>query len=98
MTLAGETRPRKRAPQGTPAADLVTRLTGTHPMIYTYPNFASSYLTSTVTSHPLWIASYDHTDPATDSSVTGPWNGAYAFWQYTGSPSRIALIAIGACM
>ncbi len=63
----------------------VNRLTGTNPLIYTYPSFAKSYLDSTVTSHPLWIASYDHTDPASNPSVTGPWNGAYAFWQYTGS-------------
>jgi lysozyme len=63
----------------------VHQLTGTNPLIYTYPSFAQSYLDSTVTSHPLWIASYDHTDPASNPSVTGPWNGTYAFWQYTGS-------------
>jgi lysozyme len=63
----------------------VKRLTGAISTIYTYPSFAKSYLDSSVTSNPLWIASYDHTDPASNPSVTGPWNGAYAFWQYTGS-------------
>ena len=63
----------------------VKRLTGAISTIYTYPSFAKSYLDSTATSNPLWIASYDHTDPASTPSVTGPWNGAYAFWQYTGS-------------
>jgi lysozyme len=63
----------------------VKRLTGAISTIYTYPSFAQSYLDSSATSNPLWIASYDHTDPASNPSVTGPWNGAYAFWQYTGS-------------
>ncbi|HZZ44895.1 MAG TPA: glycoside hydrolase family 25 protein [Tepidisphaeraceae bacterium] len=58
--------------------------TGVQPIIYTYPSFASG-LNSTVTAYPLWIASYDHTDPATNPSVTGPWKGSYAFWQYTGT-------------
>ncbi len=57
--------------------------TGVHPVVYTYPNFAQTYLTSAVTVNKLWIASYDHTDPASNPSVTGPWNGAYEFWQYT---------------
>jgi lysozyme len=57
--------------------------TGLESIVYTYPSFASSNLNSTVTSHPLFIASYDHTNPASNPSVTGPWNGSYAFWQYT---------------
>lgn len=61
----------------------VKRLTGLDSIIYTYPSFASSYLNSTVTTHPLFIASYDHNDPSVKTSVTGPWNGKYSFWQYS---------------
>ena len=57
--------------------------TGLESIVYTYPSFASSYLTTAVTGHPLFIASYDHNDPSVKTSVTGPWAGKYAFWQYT---------------
>lgn len=63
--------------------------TGLESIIYTFPSFAKSYLNSTVTAHPLFIASYDQKDPAFNPSVTGPWNGKYAFWQYT-STGRVA--------
>ena len=57
--------------------------TGLNSIIYSYPSFIADNLDSTVTSHPLFIASYDHTDPSVKTSVTGPWNGVYSFWQYT---------------
>src|SRR5262249_49358947 len=33
---------------------------GVDPIIYTYPNYAATELNSSVTSYPLWIASYNN--------------------------------------
>ncbi len=56
---------------------------GVDPIIYTYPNYAATELNSSVTSYPLWIASYNNSPPATPpASAYAPWS-TYKFWQYS---------------
>lgn len=59
-------------------------LTGARPAVYSYQSFISSYLNSSVTGNPLWIADWTYTTPMVESSPwTGPWNGSWTFWQYS---------------
>jgi GH25 family lysozyme M1 (1,4-beta-N-acetylmuramidase) len=55
------------------------------PVVYTYQSWASSYLNSTVTNWPLWMAaSLNGQSPQTGApATTGPWS-TWAFWQYGG--------------
>ena len=63
----------------------VFRLTTTHPVIYCNANYAKNFLTGSpsVTGNPLWIASYNGSNPSTDPThPMGPWS-TWTFWQYT---------------
>jgi len=56
------------------------------PIIYTGASYASTWMNTTVTNHPIWMASYPSSpDPQTGHpSGTNPWT-MWNFWQYTGS-------------
>lgn len=58
--------------------------TATHkmPLIYTYPYFASTHLTSALSSIPIWIAEYGVSQP---QDVNG-WT-SWTFWQYSDTGS-----------
>ncbi|MCL6454389.1 MAG: 1,4-beta-N-acetylmuramidase [Alicyclobacillus sp.] len=58
--------------------DAVQTATGVQPLLYTYPSFAETYLTSALAKYPLWIASYGVNAPA---NVNG-WT-EWTFWQYS---------------
>lgn len=53
------------------------------PVVYTYQSWASSYLDTTVTNWPLWMAaSLNGQSPQTGAPATlGPWS-TWALWQY----------------
>jgi len=57
------------------------------PLVYTYVDYASTWLDNTVTNWPLWIAQYPGSppDPQTASpSGTSPWAASnWQFWQYS---------------
>jgi autotransporter-associated beta strand protein len=54
------------------------------PVVYTYQSWASSYLNSTVTQWPLWMASPNGQNPQTGNpSGTTPW-ATWTLWQYGG--------------
>lgn len=55
----------------------VRTLTQMQPILYTNPNFASTYLDPSLGSVPLWIASYGVTHPVDTSGWT-----VWTFWQY----------------
>src|SRR5438045_303556 len=57
--------------------------TGVRPIVYTYISYASTYLNSTVTQWPLWMANYNGQAPQTGApNATAPWPaGAWTFWQ-----------------
>jgi len=56
------------------------------PVVYTYTSWASSYLNSTVTQWPLWMASPNGQNPLTGApNATAPWS-TWVFWQYGGGP------------
>lgn len=67
----------------------VFNATGVRPIIYTYISYASSWLDSTVTQWPLWMANYNGQDPQTGApNATAPWPaGAWKFWQYSSTAS-----------
>jgi GH25 family lysozyme M1 (1,4-beta-N-acetylmuramidase) len=54
------------------------------PVVYTYVSFATSWLDTTVTQWPLWMAQYPASpNPQTGSpSSTSPWS-TWMFWQFT---------------
>lgn len=55
---------------------------GVDPIIYTYTSYAANELNSSVTSYPLWIASFAASPPSTlPASAYAPWS-SYKFWQY----------------
>ncbi|GIO33139.1 MULTISPECIES: glycoside hydrolase family 25 protein [Paenibacillus] len=54
----------------------IQKLTGTKPMLYTYPSFIGHF--SGLTDYPLWIARY-HTVAPADASGWKRWE----FWQYS---------------
>lgn len=54
----------------------IQRLTGTKPMLYTYPSFIGNF--SGLTDYPLWIARYSNQVPI-DASGWKRWD----FWQYS---------------
>ncbi len=59
----------------------VYRATGVTPIIYTYTNYAVSYLRRSVADRDLWMADVTGADPRTGSPLIFPfehWN----FWQY----------------
>lgn len=60
-------------------------VTGVKPFIYCNTNYATSFLNSTVTQWPLWIAAYNFQNPQTyNNTGCGVWGtGAWKFWQYT---------------
>jgi GH25 family lysozyme M1 (1,4-beta-N-acetylmuramidase) len=60
--------------------DEVKTLTGTTPVLYSYTSFIKSYLTSSLTGYPLWIADYRSGSPGTNG-VWADWIG----WQYSSS-------------
>ncbi|MFD1674409.1 glycoside hydrolase family 25 protein [Alicyclobacillus fodiniaquatilis] len=63
--------------------DLVASAAGKKPMIYTYPNFADTYLEPTLASSiPVWIANYDVSQPANAAGWT-----SWTFWQYSDTGS-----------
>ena len=71
----------------------VFNATGVKPLLYTYPSYATSYLDSTVTQWPLWMASYSGANEQTGAPPTSPWSsGTWKFWQYT-STGTVAGIA-----
>lgn len=52
------------------------------PVVYTYISFASSWLNSTVTQWPLWMANYNGQNAQTGApSGLSPWS-SWNFWQY----------------
>ena len=54
------------------------------PVVYTYQSWASSYLNSTVTNWPLWMASPNGQNPQTGApTATTPWP-TWTLWQYGG--------------
>jgi fibronectin-binding autotransporter adhesin len=61
-----------------------------HPVVYTFESFATSYLNSSVTQWPLWMASPNGQSAQTGApSGNGPWS-TWTFWQYgEGSVSGI---------
>lgn len=64
----------------------VQNATGVAPIVYTFVSYASTYLNSSVTQWPLWMAQYPSSpNPQTGNpSGTAPWaTGAWSFWQYT---------------
>jgi len=70
----------------------VLSATGIRPIVYTYPYYAQTYLDSTVTQWPLWMANYNGQNPQMGNPIsTGPWAG-WNFWQYssTGGVSGIS--------
>jgi GH25 family lysozyme M1 (1,4-beta-N-acetylmuramidase) len=57
------------------------------PVVYTYVSFTSSWLDTSVTNWPLWMASYNGRNPQTGNpSSTSPWS-TWQFWQYSSSLS-----------
>lgn len=58
--------------------DQARKLTNMQPMLYTNPNFASTYLDPSLGDIPLWVASYGVSQP-TDASGWTVWT----FWQYS---------------
>jgi hypothetical protein len=62
--------------------------TGVRPIVYTYQSYASTYLDSTVTQWPLWIANWNGQNSQTyvlpaGSNGTGVWPAsAWKFWQF----------------
>ena len=55
------------------------------PIVYTYVSYASTWLNSTVTNYPLWMANYNGQSAQTGGpSSTSPWS-AWNFWQYSSS-------------
>ncbi len=61
--------------------DDVYQATGVMPIIYTYTNYAASYLRRSVADRDLWMADVTGADPQTGSPLIFPfhhWN----FWQY----------------
>jgi len=64
--------------------------TGVRPIIYTYQSYASTWLDSTVTQWPLWMAQYPTSpDPQTGHPAgTAPWSSSsWVFWQYSSTTS-----------
>ncbi|MDB6020362.1 MAG: glycoside hydrolase family 25, partial [Pedosphaera sp.] len=54
------------------------------PVVYTYQSWATSYLNSTVTKWPLWMASPNGQNPQSGApNATSPWP-TWAVWQYGG--------------
>ena len=54
------------------------------PVVYTYQSWATSYLNSTVTNWPLWMASPNGQNPQTGApNGTAPWP-TWTLWQYGG--------------
>ena len=59
--------------------------TGVKPIIYTYQSFAASYLDSSVTQWPLWMASPNGQNSQTGNpTATTPWS-TWALWQWGGA-------------
>jgi GH25 family lysozyme M1 (1,4-beta-N-acetylmuramidase) len=55
--------------------------TGVRPIVYTYISYASTYLDSTVTQWPLWMANYNGQSTQTGGpNATSPWS-TWTFWQ-----------------
>ncbi len=56
-----------------------------HPMVYTYPDYASTYLDSTVTAFYLDMATVSPAqNPQTGApSCSGPWGCDWTVWQYS---------------
>src|SRR5256714_3177923 len=70
----------------------VYNATGVKPIVYTYISYASTYLNSTVTQWPLWMANYNGQDPQTGApNATSPWS-SWQLWQYS---STTAVPGIG---
>lgn len=66
--------------------DTVTAALGIKPIIYTGPNFWTTYMNDTTdfVDFPLWIAHY--TSEASPRTPAGNWGGnGWAFWQFTSS-------------
>lgn len=64
----------------------VQSATGVAPIVYTFVSYATTYLNSTVTQWPLWMAQYPSSpSPQTGApSGTAPWaTGSWSFWQYS---------------
>jgi GH25 family lysozyme M1 (1,4-beta-N-acetylmuramidase) len=70
----------------------VYNATGVKPIVYTYISYASTYLNSTVTQWPLWMANYNGQDPQTGApNGTSPWS-SWQLWQYS---STTPVLGIG---
>ncbi len=55
------------------------------PVVYTYTSFSTTWLDTSVTNWPLWMASYNNRNPQTGNpSSTSPWS-TWQFWQYSSS-------------
>jgi GH25 family lysozyme M1 (1,4-beta-N-acetylmuramidase) len=68
----------------------VLNATGVRPIVYTYVSYASTWLDSSVTQWPLWMAQYPtNPNPQTGApSGTAPWaSNAWKFWQYSSTTS-----------
>jgi GH25 family lysozyme M1 (1,4-beta-N-acetylmuramidase) len=65
----------------------VYQATGVKPIVYTYVSYAQTYLNSTVTQWPLWMANYNGQNSQTGGpSSTSPWS-SWNIWQYSSSGS-----------
>src|SRR6185437_15014363 len=56
------------------------------PIVYTYTSFATSWIDSSATSWPLWMASYpSNPNPQAGAPASiSPWT-TWTFWQYSSS-------------
>ncbi len=56
-----------------------------NPIVYTYISFASTWIDTTVTNRPLWMASPNGQDPRSGApNSVSPWP-TWTFWQYGGT-------------
>jgi GH25 family lysozyme M1 (1,4-beta-N-acetylmuramidase) len=52
------------------------------PVVYTFTSYATTWLNTTVTNWPLWMAEYpDNPNPQTGAPSTTPWSN-WAVWQF----------------
>jgi lysozyme len=56
-------------------SQLLERVYGQKPIIYTGQNFYNKHLSNRLPQHPLWIACYSNTPPTV--------NEPYMIWQFT---------------
>ena len=74
----------------------VLNATGVRPIVYSYPDFATNKLDSSVTQWSPWMASYNSQSPQTGApNSTAPWSG-WSFWQYSAS-TTVTGVSSGAC-